>query len=107
MFGAFSPSLVLNQGRGLLWKNPWRMSPTRKLRARLRLKQVDHVIGTLSTEGVPTRALQTALLLPTEHEMPPKDKYTTFSRTDRGYRKSMHKVPKWTRLTSRTNPLGF
>lgn len=26
--------------------------------------------------------------------MHPKDKYTTFSRTDPGYRKSMHKVPK-------------
>lgn len=39
--------------------------------------------------------------------MPPKDKYTTFSRTDVGYRKGMHKVPHFTKLTSRTNPKGF
>ena len=39
-----------------------------------------------------------ALLLPKEHEMPPKDKYTVFSSTARGYRKGIHKVPKWTRV---------
>lgn len=48
-----------------------------------------------------------ALALPTEAEMTAKDKYTTFSRTDPGYRKSLHKVPHWTRLTHRTNPTGF
>ena len=48
-----------------------------------------------------------ALSLPKEHEMPARDKYTTFSRTDKGYRKSLHKVPKWTRLTIRENPRGF
>jgi hypothetical protein len=30
--------------------------------------------------------------------MPAKDKYTVFSRHDRGYRKGIHKVPKWTRV---------
>lgn len=28
------------------------------------------------------------------------DKYTTFSPHDRGYRKSVHKVPKWTKVSS-------
>ncbi|KAK4058863.1 hypothetical protein OIO90_000309 [Microbotryomycetes sp. JL221] len=107
MFGAFTPSAILQQGRGLLWKNPWRMSARRKFRTRLRLKQVDNVIQTLDQAGVATHSLSTALQLPTESEMHPRDKYTTFSRTDRGYRKSLHKVPKWTRITSRTNPLGF
>lgn len=39
-----------------------------------------------------------AMLLPKEHEMVPKDKYTVFSSTSRGYRKGIHKVPKWTRV---------
>ena len=57
--------------------------------------------------------------------MPPRDKYTVFSRHEKGYRKGIHKVPKWTRvrrlhpvivvptansavqLTLRTNPKGF
>lgn len=39
-----------------------------------------------------------ALLLPKEHEMPAKDKYTVFSPHARGYRKGIHKVPKWTRV---------
>lgn len=33
-----------------------------------------------------------ALQLPKEHEMEAKDKYTTFSASARGYRKSVHKV---------------
>lgn len=41
-----------------------------------------------------------ALELPKEHEMPPKDKYTVFSPHARGYRKGIHKVPKWTRVSS-------
>ena len=39
-----------------------------------------------------------ALELPKEHEMPAKDKYTIFSKTAKGYRKGIHKVPKWTRV---------
>ncbi len=30
--------------------------------------------------------------------MPPRDKYTVFSRHAKGYRKGIHKVPKWTRV---------
>ena len=30
--------------------------------------------------------------------MDPKDKYTVFSRHHRGYRKGIHKLPKWTRV---------
>jgi rRNA maturation protein Rpf1 len=39
-----------------------------------------------------------ALELPKEHEMDPKDKYSVFTRHARGYRKGIHKVPKWTRV---------
>ena len=117
---------------------------TRKANQRKRLKQVDTVIETVRASGVECAALvrrlpftqrdlasrvclgfqDKALELPKEHEMPAKDKYTTFSAWDRGYRKGIHKVPKFTRvsvqllfvladshvtsqLTLRTNPKGF
>ncbi|KAN0066191.1 hypothetical protein ACQY0O_000285 [Thecaphora frezii] len=105
MFGAFRPSLP-SLG-GLLWKNPWRLSPTRKMRVRQRLKNVDEVIATVQQSGVQCNALTRALALPKESEMLPKDKYTTFSKHDRGFRKSVHKVPKWTRKTLRENPVGY
>ncbi|EJF65663.1 mitochondrial ribosomal protein L31 [Dichomitus squalens] len=105
MFGAFRPTqtnLV-----GLLWKTPWKLSRTRKANVRARLKQVDSVIEAVRASGVQCKALDQALELPKEHEMPPRDKYTVFSRHTKGYRKGIHKVPKWTRLTLRTNPKGF
>lgn len=96
------------------------------MRARLRLKSVDEVIATVQESGVTCSALDKALELLTEAEMRPKDKYSTFSRTSPGYRKSLHKVrspsralvdgaelirdsqvPKWTRLTLRESPHGF
>ncbi|GAA6060131.1 hypothetical protein JCM10212_001428 [Sporobolomyces blumeae] len=105
MFGAFRQSPVSSVG--LLWKMPYRLSKTRKFRQRLRLKSVDAVISTLRSTGVETHSLAAASALPTEQEMRPKDKYTTFSRKDPGYRKGIHKVPQWTKVTSRTNPQGF
>ncbi|WVW86163.1 hypothetical protein I302_108204 [Kwoniella bestiolae CBS 10118] len=105
MFGAFRPSSILSGG--LLWKTPWRLSPTRKANQRKRLKQVDSVISAVAQSGITTRSLERALALPMESEMNPRDKYTTFSKHHRGYRKSQHKVPKWTRLTLRENPKGF
>jgi hypothetical protein len=45
--------------------------------------------------------------MPTEQEMLPKDKYTMFDRKAKGYRKGIHKLPKWTRLSQRLNPPGF
>lgn len=87
---------------------------TRKANARARLKKVDMVIEAVRASGIQCKALVSmvsstctgesdtpqdrALLLPKEHEMPPKDKYTVFSSTARGYRKGIHKVPKWTRV---------
>ncbi|CAO1631441.1 unnamed protein product [Jaminaea pallidilutea] len=114
MFGAFRPTSV-SMG-GLLWKNPWRLSAPRKNRVRLRLKAVDDVVSAVSGSGVQTRSLTRVMdELPREDEMEPRDKYTTytskrlkeFSRTSRDFRKSVHKVPKWTRLSLRTNPKGF
>lgn len=105
MFGAFRPSIVA-QG-GLLWKNPFRMSATRKANVRKRLRAVDDVIATVAESGVKCKALDEALALPKESEMLARDKYTVFSRNATGYRKSVHKVPKFTKLTNRTSPAGF
>ncbi|WVR07659.1 hypothetical protein IAU60_004701 [Kwoniella sp. DSM 27419] len=105
MFGALRSTSVLSGG--LLWKTPWRLSPTRKANQRKRMKVVDSVIAAVAESGVTTRSLVKALDLPTEAEMSPKDKYTVFNPRSRGFRKSQHKVPKWTRLTLRENPKGF
>ncbi|EAU88158.1 60s ribosomal protein l31 [Coprinopsis cinerea okayama7 len=105
MFGAFRPSSV--RLGGLLWKTPWKLSVTRKANQRARLKKVDAVIEAVRASGVKCAALERALELPKEHEMPAKDKYTVFSPSVKGYRKGIHKVPKFTRLTLRTNPKGF
>ncbi|KZP20829.1 mitochondrial 54S ribosomal protein YmL31 [Athelia psychrophila] len=92
---------------GLLWKVPWKLSATRKANQRHRLKKVDAVIEAVRSSGVECHALTRALELPKEHEMPARDKYTVFSPTTPGYRKGVHKVPKFTRLTLRTNPKGY
>ncbi|KAI5123283.1 hypothetical protein M0805_009304 [Coniferiporia weirii] len=105
MFGPFRASHV-SLG-GLLWKTPWKLSVTRKANQRKRLKQVDDVIETVRASGVQCAALTKALELPKEHEMRARDKYTVFTPHTRGYRKGIHKVPKFTRLTLRTNPKGF
>jgi len=105
MFGPFKPSSI-NLG-GLLWKSPWRLSPTRKANQRHRLKKVDSVIEAVQQSGVQLRALTKALALPKEYEMSAKDKYTVFNQTSRKFRKGVHKVPKFTRLTLRENPKGF
>ncbi|RSH78119.1 uncharacterized protein EHS24_002575 [Apiotrichum porosum] len=107
MFGAFRPSSV-SLG-GLLWKSPYRLSPTRKANLRKRLRRVDDVIAAVAESGVELKSLNKALALPKENEMKPRDKYTTFDpkASARNYRKSVHFVPKWTKLTLRENPKGF
>ncbi|OZJ05566.1 hypothetical protein BZG36_01716 [Bifiguratus adelaidae] len=104
MLGAFRSSFVAQSG--LLWKNPWRMSATRKANVRKRLKAVDQVIETVASTGVQCKALDQALALPKESHMLPRDKYTVFSRHANGHRKSLHKVPKFTKKTIRTSPPG-
>ncbi|KAG2172627.1 hypothetical protein INT44_002642 [Umbelopsis vinacea] len=105
MFGAFRSTFVAQSG--LLWKNPFRMSATRKANVRKRLKAVDDVIATVSASGVECKALDQAMQLPRECEMLARDKYSVFSRHSKGHRKSLHKVPKFTKKTIRTSPPGF
>ena len=80
------------------------MGVLRKRRHRQRLRDVDQVMATLA-EGMQQtkqrcRALDHALSVwRKESDMPARDKYWVFSKKDResGYRKSVHKVPKFTK----------
>lgn len=89
------------------------MSQNRKFRQRTRLAAVDNVISTLQSAlgstGQQCKALERAKeeVIP-EHEMQSKDKYTLFSRSAKGYRKGVHFVPKFTRVSlPRQGPKGF
>ncbi|KAL5333239.1 mitochondrial ribosomal protein L31-domain-containing protein [Aspergillus crustosus] len=106
----FKPSSPLFSG--LLWKIPWRISQPQKARQRKRLRAVDRVIDTvaaaLARQGQTTKAVERwNREMPREEEMLPKDKYTIFDKKEKTYRKGIHKLPKWTRVSQRVNPPGF
>ncbi|KAL6711518.1 54S ribosomal protein L31, mitochondrial [Coniothyrium glycines] len=110
MFGAFRLTNPLSGG--LLWKVPWRLSRHQKYRHRERLRHVDGIVSTLDTAlrrlGQSMKKVERwKVEMPTEAEMLPKDKYTVFDRKVKRYRKGIHKVPKWTRVSQRLNPPGF
>ncbi|KAI5779777.1 mitochondrial ribosomal protein L31-domain-containing protein [Geopyxis carbonaria] len=110
MFGALRPSQPLFGG--LLWKIPWRMSSPQKYRQRKRLQRVDRIVACLDNalkkQGIEVAAVERwKTEMPTEAEMPARDKYTLFDRKAKNYRKGVHKVPKWTRVSQRINPPGF
>ncbi|KAI1744008.1 mitochondrial 54S ribosomal protein YmL31 [Xylaria scruposa] len=110
MFGAFRATNSLSGG--LLWKTPWRLSRFQKARHRERLRGVDAVVATvdqaLAKKGETLKALDVwKETMPTEAEMLPKDKYTMFDRKEKRYRKGIHKLPKWTRVSQRLNPPGY
>ncbi|KAK6349449.1 hypothetical protein TWF696_005733 [Orbilia brochopaga] len=110
MFGAFRPTSALFGG--LLWKRPWRISRPQKYRQRQRLQRIDRIVDTiesaLAKRGMTSQAVEVwKAEMPTESEMPPRDKYTIFDKKHKGYRKGIHKLPKWTRVSQRINPIGF
>jgi len=110
MFGAFRPTNSLSGG--LLWKIPWRLSKFQKARQRKRLRAVDTVVSivdqALAKKGITTKAVERWKdEMPREQEMVPKDKYTIFDRKEKKYRKGIHKLPKWTRVSQRLNPPGY
>jgi len=62
----------------------------------------------LKKVGATTRAVERwKEEMPREEEMVPRDKYTIFDRKERKYRKGIHKLPKWTRVSQRVNPPGY
>lgn len=110
MFGPFKPTSPLSGG--LLWKIPWRLSPHQKARQRKRLRAVDSVVACVDTalkkQGSSMKEIERwKAEMPREEEMRPKDKYTIFDRKEKRYRKGIHKLPKWTRVSQRINPPGF
>ncbi|QLL30542.1 hypothetical protein HG536_0A03600 [Torulaspora globosa] len=131
MFGPFKASNSLLGG--LLWKVPWRMSSHQKQRVRHRLRDVDEVLKQVNLglhvqrsqeKGVAyqdalamtkkfkpriksLRLLNKSSFFPKENQMSSKDKYTVFDRKSKDYRKGVHKVPKWTKLSLRRNPKFF
>ncbi|RDA84499.1 hypothetical protein CP532_0960 [Ophiocordyceps camponoti-leonardi (nom. inval.)] len=110
MLGPFRITNVLSGG--LLWKIPWRLSKFQKRRHRMRLRAVDDVVSTISSALEAQGQKLTSLErwkeeMPTEAEMLPRDKYTMFDRKAKRYRKGIHKLPKWTRVSQRVNPPGY
>ncbi|KXN68090.1 putative MRPL31-mitochondrial ribosomal protein, large subunit [Conidiobolus coronatus NRRL 28638] len=106
MLGPFRASLTALGG--LVWKNPWKMSSCRKANLRKRLRDVDEVVKTLSDSGYTCKRLEEFKKLPTEAELSPREKYTVFSKSTKGHRLVIHKVPKFTKLPHpRKSPIGF
>ncbi|CAI1536199.1 hypothetical protein SEUBUCD646_0K00900 [Saccharomyces eubayanus] len=131
MFGPFK--LTSPVAGGLLWKIPWRMSTHQKCRQRERLRNVDQVINQLTLglhvqrcqgkgltyqEALESkkkykprskvlRLLNKPSVFPKESQMSSKDKYWAFDKKATGYRKGIHKVPKWTKLSIRKTPKFF
>lgn len=81
------------------------------------MRRVDSVVeacrSALARTGQTCEPLERLLNeMPRESEMTPRDKYTVFDRKEGGlrrYRKGIHKVPKWTKITvnNRRFPPGF
>lgn len=114
MFGAFRSSLTLSGG--YLWKKAPRLSPPQKYRLRKRMKQVDENIEQIyqglvqhlqKPNGSPTgfkKIDHLKFVMPKESQMTPRDKYTTFHKNSKEYRKDLHLIPKWTKKSFRENP---
>lgn len=110
MLGAFRSTFVTMSG--LLWKKPWRLSPPQKRRQRSRMQMVDSNIealyqGLVGNNMKSKKVFDLMENFPKEKDMLPKDKYTVFNKHARGYRKGVHFVPKWTKLSMRNNPENF
>lgn len=88
------------------------MSRNQKFRHRKRLQAVDQVIETvyngLKSLGITNAKVNKMFFeFPKESEMKPFDKYFVFNRNSKGYRKGVHKIPKFTRTSHRINPKYF
>lgn len=113
MFGAFRASLP--SFGGYLWKKAPRLSPPQKNRLRKRMQLVDRNIEVLYQSLKKDNQELTGykkidylkFKYQKEADMLPKDKYTTFDKKAKDYRKSVHLVPKWTKKSFRENPKYF
>lgn len=104
---------------GYLWKFNSRISTSQKAKLRSRMKQVDENIkqiyeGILKIQNKSNGEFtgikkidDLNFKFPKEFEMKPNDKYTTFNKNWKNYRKPVHRVPKWTKISFRENPKYF
>lgn len=88
------------------------MSKFQKARHRERMRTVDSVLATLKAglAAVQQKCVTVEKAIertPREDEMLPKNKYWVFNRKAKGYRKSVHRQPKWTRISNRVPPANF
>ncbi|KAL6942850.1 hypothetical protein ACO0RG_001814 [Hanseniaspora osmophila] len=128
MFGAFKSTQSLLGG--LLWKFRPVMSKPQKAKHRARLQLVDKTVKNITmglhisrceAKGVAYEEAisMSKLLVPkvesvkklqsrehylTEDQMSAKNKYSLYSKYSKGYRKSVHRVPKFTKVTNRIQP---
>lgn len=113
MFGAFHSTLTACGG--YLWKKAPRLSIPQKARLRKRMRLVDSniqaIYRSLKVDGERLTGYKKIDYLmfdfPKEKQMTARDKYTTFDKKAKGYRKSVHLVPKWTKKSFRENPKYF
>lgn len=113
------PSLV--RSGGYVWKFTPHITSTQRVNLRKRSEQVDANIDQIYRgliqlqEGDKKMGDRTGYPkidhlkfdMPRFNEMSSRDKYTTFSKHSRDYRKPIHRVPKWTKLSFRENPKHF
>ncbi|KAI5951452.1 hypothetical protein KGF54_004526 [Candida jiufengensis] len=112
------PSLV--RTGGYVWKFTPHITSTQRANLKKRMLQVDENIqqiyqGLIKTNKIETQGKKTGyekidhlkFEFPKFNQMSSRDKYTTFSRHSRDYRKPIHRVPKWTKLSFRENPKHF
>ena len=104
---------------GYVWKYNKKNFNSTKTKLRSRMKQVDENIeniykGLLQIQGKSNGELTgiekvdyLKFQFPKENEMIARDKYTTFNKNWKDYRKPVHRVPKWTKLSFRENPKYF
>ncbi|KAI5963310.1 uncharacterized protein KGF55_003102 [Candida pseudojiufengensis] len=119
------PSLV--RTGGYVWKFTPHITSTQRANLKKRMLQVDENIeqiyqGLKKSSNIETqdehknkKNLKTGFdkidylkfEFPKFNQMSSRDKYTTFSRHSRDYRKPIHRVPKWTKLSFREDPKHF
>ncbi|KAI3405770.2 hypothetical protein KGF56_001377 [Candida oxycetoniae] len=112
------PSLV--RSGGTIWKFTPRITSTQRAKLRKRSLQVDENIEQIyqgliqsqpdKNDGDKTDSAKINYLkfeFPKYNDLGKKDRFFTFNRNSKDYRKPVQRVPKWTKLSFRENPKYF
>ncbi|CAI5756700.1 unnamed protein product [Candida verbasci] len=95
---------------GYVWKFNPRITETQKQSMRKRMKTIDSNIENITMALSNSNHSKIQFWkneYPKSSEMDSRDKYTTFNPHYKDYRKPVHRVPKWTKLSFRSNPKHF